>query len=240
MKTGWLLNGICGLALVAANRAEAQGFGLPVVDSADLREEGYVNSTVGANLGKDVQFYGARVTTTAQKWLRLFMDVGAVRPEKGDTDLGAQGGVLASLNVQSPVDLAVRITLYGMPGDKMDVIGGTAMVLVSAETIFEGLFFYSGLGVDVSRTKTHGVTRLETTEVTRIVTPADTTDEDGGTPEETTETSSRIVKPADTTDERVRPLWAGGVVMPITKNIAFFSEITYTDTPFIGLGFCFQ
>ena len=211
-KCLWVI--VNGLVLtIAASGVFAQGYGMPVIDASGQADEGYVNCAVGANMGKDVQFYGERVTTTIQKSLRLFLDFGAVNPEKGGTALAAQGGVLACLNVESPVNVAVRATLYGMPSDRMDVLGGTAMLLAGGPTIFDSLFLYSGVGLDVQRNRRHFDPQLGTV--------------DG---------SPTIVTPPDVTDENVRLLWTGGAMISAAKNADVFVELTVTDKPFIGLG----
>lgn len=207
----------CGLALLVPAAARAQGYGLPVVDSAETKDPGYVSWTLGTVLGLDTQSIGVRSTTTIQKGLRVFVDLSGVNPEEGDGDLAAQGGAVVSLNVDSPFAMAARGTIYGMNGDDMEVLGGSGMLLAGRETVVEGLFLYTGLGLDYrSTTKHHGA-------------------------EEQTVNGKLTVTPAhDSTDDKASPLWALGALVPMNKNISFFTELTVTDDVFVGLGLRFQ
>ena len=56
MNRRWICGAVCGLAM-AAGRTWGQGYGLPVADSAEMLEPGYANFVLGANAGRDVQFY---------------------------------------------------------------------------------------------------------------------------------------------------------------------------------------
>jgi hypothetical protein len=207
MKTRILAGAVCGVFLMAAG-AMAQGYGLPVVESAEPRDQNFFDVTVGANVGQDTQYYGARDMFAVQKGLRFAIDLGLVSPEEGDNDLAAQGSMLVCLNVDCPVALGMRAAIYGMNGNAFDVLGGNTMLMASQELIFEGLFLYTGLGIDFRSTKTH----------------LDAAAAEG------------VEAGKDSTDEKVSALWSLGALMPMTEHLWFFTELTVTDDTFIGAG----
>jgi hypothetical protein len=204
---------VSGLLVLAAAEAGAQGYGLQVAESAEARVQDYADLTLGTALGPNIQYYGARSTFGIQKGLRAFFDLGLVDPRKGDLDLAAQGGLLVCLQVESPIDLALRGAMYGMPGDKMDVIGGNAMFLVSKEIVYEGLFVYSGLGIDLRSEELAGDPVIHT---------------HGG--------SSVIAYEGHDTKHKVNPIWTLGALLPINDYVSFYTELTLTDNPFFGFG----
>jgi hypothetical protein len=143
-----------GMLLIAAGNTGAQICGLPVADSFEAREDGAFDLTAGASFASVVKFYGVRDTFACTENSRLFVDVGVADPHAGENDLALQGGMVAGIPATDlPVALGVRGAVYGMNADEFEVFGGNLLALASKEMLFEGLFFYGGVGLDYRRVK---------------------------------------------------------------------------------------
>lgn len=158
MKTNIFILGLLafGMTFGSARLTSAQIFaGLPVLDTAGTRDPGNFEFTPGAALGQDMNFYGVRGGVTLLDELRGFIDLGRLDVDRMGDNLALQGGLLYSLPVTEYFDTAVRGAGYYCNTDRIDIRGGNLMLVFSDETLLDGLFAYSGLGVDYSERETY-------------------------------------------------------------------------------------
>lgn len=152
-----------GMTLLMPLALQAQGIGLQVADTADIREPGQLEITAGAVYGDDASFYGIRESYTIFEELRAFLDLGAINADDSDLDFAAQAGALACIPSEDYIcDLAVRAVTYFVNADDEDLFGGNLMLISSDETLLDDLYVYGGLGMDVSNRKKAGASSSHT------------------------------------------------------------------------------
>jgi hypothetical protein len=144
---GWLV--VC-VAWVFG-MAPAQGVGLPIMDTADSREQGNLEVTPGGWIGEDLSYYGARVSATALEEMRVFLDLGILSVKDAEDGFGGQVGALYSLPSDSVTALGLRGACYFADTEELDVLGGNLMLVFSDETLLDDLFLYGGAGADYGR-----------------------------------------------------------------------------------------
>ena len=152
MKTRTLILGLLATSVVLGMTSPlaAQVIGLPVMDTAGLREQGSLEIMPGATFGSDMNFYGARGQITIMDELRAFLDVGRLDAQSANADIAVQGGALWSIPMTEMCDTAIRGTLYYANTDFINVTGGNVMALCSDETLLDDLYVYGGGGLDLA------------------------------------------------------------------------------------------
>jgi hypothetical protein len=201
-KIVWLFLG----ALVMAVPARAQ-FGLPVAESFEARETGFIDFTAGAMISEDINCYAIRDTISALEDLRFFVDLGMADVKRNDDDLAVQAGLIYCLPIDVPVDLGVRVAGYWFNGNVNEYTGGSGLLLASGNPLFEGLYVYGGGGLDYRNNK------IDFTDLNLASTEG-----------------------LDNSENTLRAVATVGALMPITEHLWFFAEFTYDEDPFLALG----
>lgn len=145
---------VTGILLGLRLSATAQMVGLPVLDTANTRDQGSLEATPGIVIGQDMNFYGVRGTITVLDELRGFLDLGQLDIDGYGDSLAMQAGALLNLPVCEVVDTAVRGTFYYSNTDRMDITGCNMMILCSDESLLDNLYLYGGAGLDLSKKET--------------------------------------------------------------------------------------
>jgi hypothetical protein len=197
------------LLLILAVPVRAQ-FGLPVAESFEARETGYLDFTAGAMMSEDLKCYAIRDTIGVLEDLRLFVDLGMADVKRNDDDLAVQAGLIYCLPIDVPVDLGLRASGYWFNGNVNEYTGGTLLLLASGNPVFEGLYVYGGSGVDYRNTK------IDFTELNLA--------------------STTYPQGLDDSEDTFRLVATLGALMPMTEHLWFFAEATYDDDPFLSLG----
>ena len=98
--------------LLLAGAAQAQFLGLPVAESAGVKQPGATALSGGAVIGDNLNAWGARLSFAPFSRMTLFADAGLIDPSPGSLGPTAQGGVLFALPFSdSPVDVGARATM---------------------------------------------------------------------------------------------------------------------------------
>ena len=137
-----------GFVVLAAPWARAQMVGLPVMDTAEGREQGSLEATPGVAFGRDMNFIGGRATVTAMDDLRAFVDLGLSDPKDSGSGLGLQAGALYCLPKSDMAEWGVRGAVYYANTDRLDLLGTDVMLVFSGETVLDSLYCYGGGGLD--------------------------------------------------------------------------------------------
>ncbi len=146
---------VTGILLGLRISATAQMVGLPVLDTANTRDQGSLEATPGIVIGQDMNFYGVRGTITVLDELRGFLDLGQLDIDGYGDSLAMQAGALLNLPVCEVVDTAVRGTFYYSNTDRQDIMGCNLMFLCSDESLLDNLYLYGGAGLDLSKKETY-------------------------------------------------------------------------------------
>jgi hypothetical protein len=205
-----LLKAVVGLGLsawVMAVPVQAQ-FGLPVAESFEARETGYLDFTAGATIGEDIKCYAIRDTISVLEDLRLFVDLGMADVERNNEDLAVQAGLIYCLPIDVPVDLGLRAAGYWFNGNVNECTGASLLLLASGNPVFEGLYVYGGVGADYRKTDT-----------------------------DLTELDLESTEGVDDSENTTRAVATFGALMPITESFWFFAELIYNEDPFLAIGF---
>ena len=150
----WLAAAGVGLTLAWNTSVMAQGVGLQVGDTANVRTAGETEFAVGGAMAKHMATTAIRGQYSVQDNFRVFTDLGWAGPDNGRGNLGAQVGGLYALDLNFISDLGIRLAGYYVDTDSVRLSGGNAMLLSSGELILNGLFLYGGLGADLSDRET--------------------------------------------------------------------------------------
>ena len=147
----WIAGIVGGLLIAGVSGARAQGVGLQVADTAELRTAGETEFAVGGVLSKNVSSCAARLTYAVEDEFRAFFDLGWYDPDACEGNISVQAGGIMSLPVEFYTDLGLRAAGYYVDTDAYSVLGGSLMLLSSGETLLDDLYLYGGLGVDFSK-----------------------------------------------------------------------------------------
>lgn len=146
----WILGMTAAAALAWTAGTQAQGVGLQVADTAEMRTTGESEFTIGTVFGDSMSGCGGRATYSFTDELRGFFDLGWYDPDSGDGNVAVQAGAIYSLPVEFLSDLGLRAAGYYVDTELLDIMGGSLMLISSGETLLDDLYAYGGAGVDVS------------------------------------------------------------------------------------------
>ncbi len=138
-----------GMVLGMTTLSTAQMVGLPILDTADLRDLGSLELTPGVTLGDEMDFYGVRATVTAMDDLRCFFDLGRLDTQDDGANLTMQAGGLYSLSMTDLFNTALRGAAYYSNPDPLTIYGANMMLVCSDETVVNDLSLYGGVGLDL-------------------------------------------------------------------------------------------
>jgi len=139
-----------GLALAWSPGLRAQGVGLQVADTANVRTAGDTEFTAGMVKAQHMTGTAVRGALSVQDNFRVFADLGWAEPDSGRGNLAVQAGGIYALDVDFLSDLGVRVAGYYVDTDTVNLMGGNLMLLSSGELLLEGMFLYGGLGIDLA------------------------------------------------------------------------------------------
>lgn len=140
---------VAGVILASmAGGVFAQGYGVPLADTAAPCEEGMFRLGASYTYEKYVRAYGVRLGYGLDEGIQIFGDLGGLDPDKSDMSLGFQVGGIYTLPFELPIDLAVRAILSKGFNDADYIgVGGGLMVSYDMEEFVEGLSLYGQLGI---------------------------------------------------------------------------------------------
>lgn len=168
MMTGrWLTAAGTGIAIIWNLNVMAQGVGLQVADTANIRTAGETDFTAGETIDKHMSSTAVRGQISLQDDFRVFADLGWSKPDTGRGNIGVQGGGLYALDFDFISDLGLRVAGYYVDTDTVNLMGGNLMLLSSGELLLNGLFLYGGLGADLSDRET-AIALNQSTDHTRV------------------------------------------------------------------------
>ena len=146
--------GLALLAVIGASRANAQGYGLPLGDTANTLPKGLATGAADVTIGTRASLYGARVSYALADDIRIFTDFGGTNLKDSGGGTALQGGLLLAFEGEPPLDLAARVAFYQNIADHVDVSGANAMLVGSMQLFYVGFYVYGGAGVNVDKIQT--------------------------------------------------------------------------------------
>jgi hypothetical protein len=149
--------------LILVTTSHAELIGLPVADTAEVRDSGQLEFMPGAVIGDDISFYGLRQTYNVLDGFRAFLDLGAVDFKGSNLDFAGSLGATVCIPGDFIADLAVRTSFYYANTDSTDIIGGTLALVTSDESLLDDLYLYGSFGLDFSQTEQNLETATKTT-----------------------------------------------------------------------------
>lgn len=142
---------VVAVAISGSPVARAQGIGLPVADTTEVRTAGDTEFSAGFAYGENMISCGARAMASFADEVRAFFDLGWSEPEgANDGNIAMQLGGIYALPIEFPSDLGLRAAGYYVDTDSVDIRGCSLMLLSSGESIVDGLHLYGGIGADLS------------------------------------------------------------------------------------------
>jgi hypothetical protein len=139
--------------LILSTTSHAELIGLPVADTAEIRDSGQLEFMPGAVIGSDLSFYGLRQSYSFLDGFRAFLDLGAVDIKDENMDFAGSLGATFCIPGDFIADLAIRPSFYYANTDSTDIIGGTLALVTSDESLLDNLYLYGAFGLDFSQTE---------------------------------------------------------------------------------------
>lgn len=218
-------------------QALGQGFGLQVADTAAAANSGMIQASAGLAVGEDAKFIGARAAFAPLSGLKVFVDggmillgeVGSISVDDSNTGFGVAGGVLYTVPVQLPVDLAVRGTVYkpffkdmnseesiagvGSMEISVSIIGMNIAAVASMADVVAGLSPYVAAGLNYVRTTVEGSLELDIGHG-----------------------MGAHSQSWDDTMSDTDPFISAGVIWALNNLLSFYAEVSHMGDLFAGAG----
>ena len=202
---------LVGLALLSASlTTSAQTLGFPVADSAAPEDPGQVRLMGNYTFSDAAYVVGGRVAYQVAEPVRLFADIGAVKPDDADDVFGLQLGGLYSIPVDSYFDMGIRLTWYNISefetttnkGEEwgLNVMYMTSGVFDNTNDQLEG---YLGLGINYDKTTL----------------------------------TSLGEEPVETKNDSVDPAIVTGLMFHFSELFSMYAEVGYVSDLIFGAGF---
>lgn len=206
---------LVALVGLVALPVSAQYGGMPLADTAAAPKAGLMRASAGIIVGDDFNEYGARFTYGAIDPLAVFVDLGILDPDGGDSAFAIQGGATYTLPIEAPVDLAARLAIsraaYSESTMGVDVdltlLSINAGVLAS-KMVAEPISVYGYLGLNWEKAD------IDAKSASIGGFQVDLSDSDS-------ETDIAI---------------GIGAIYALDQNLSFYGELDYIDDAFLGLG----
>ena len=148
---------IVAAMLVAATSGFGQnGYSLPIAEAGAPTKQDQVWVAGGISVRDNILFVGGRGTWAYIDNLLVFGDLGWADVSGWDGGPAIQAGVLYTLPLQVPADVAIRGTVYKPFIDSaVSITGATLYGIVGKDldAMIPGLSIYGGMGLDASRSE---------------------------------------------------------------------------------------